>query len=128
MPKKEFKILPEHYRGDALIYLLPAPENENYTSLDLRDGKVSFQSGGYYYIGLAVLKKSILNEVAKNQFSDLAVIFKKLSEEKKLDGTIFQGEAIDLGDYDKYVEKRNSPVFFDEELKQFKEFLKMRAK
>lgn len=126
LPKNEL-IIPDHYSGEALLYLLPSPKGEDYTSLDLQNGKVAFHGGSYYYIGFSVLKKSIFQEVTKNQYSDLAVVFKELSEKKKLDGMIFDGDVLDFGDFDKYEKKKDLPVFQEEEFLQFRKFLEMRT-
>jgi MurNAc alpha-1-phosphate uridylyltransferase len=90
------------YSGDCLLFLSKPENKKEYTTLDLQDGKVYFRDGEFYYIGMSLLRGKILKEIPMNSFYDLALVFKSLSQENRLDGMIFPGEAIDFGDKEKY--------------------------
>ena len=52
---------------------------------------------------MSLLKASILKEIPENSFYDLALIFKALSKENRIDGFVLPGVAIDFGDKEKYL-------------------------
>jgi MurNAc alpha-1-phosphate uridylyltransferase len=91
------------YSGDCLLFLSRMEAGDIYTTLGLRDGKVSFQSGDFFYIGMSIINSNILKDIPENTFYDLSEIFRTLSKENHLDGIQFLGEAIDLGDREKYL-------------------------
>jgi len=93
----------QNYTGDCMLFLSHPEIEEEYTTLDLQNGKVYFREGNYFYVGMSLLKASILKEIPENSFYDLALIFKALSKENRLDGFVLPGEAIDFGDKDKYL-------------------------
>jgi len=92
-----------NYSGDCLLFLSRPELGAKYTTLDLQEGKVYFREGEYFYVGMSLLKASILKEVPENSFYDLALVFKTLSKENRLDGFVLPGEAIDFGDKEKYL-------------------------
>ncbi len=91
------------YSGDCMLFLSRPELGAEYTTLDLQNEKVYFRSGDFFYIGMSLIRASVLHEVAINHFYDLANTFRKLSQENRLDGFVFPGEVIDLGDKEKYV-------------------------
>lgn len=91
-----------NYSGKCLLFLSDSSRSEGYTQLSLKDNKVNFEAGDYMFIGLSILRFSILKDVQLDEYYDLAEIFKKLSLIGELDGQIFPGESIDLGDQKKY--------------------------
>jgi MurNAc alpha-1-phosphate uridylyltransferase len=93
----------QNYSGDCMLFLSHPEPGAEYTTLDLQNGKVHFRSGEYFYIGMSLIRASILSEIPTHHFYDLANTFRKLSQENRLDGFIFPGEAIDLGDKEKYI-------------------------
>lgn len=99
---EDLRLTIQNYTGDCLLFLSRLEREAEYTSLDLQDGKVYFKEGNYFYVGMSLLKASILKEIPENSFYDLALIFKALSKENRLDGFVLPGEAIDLGDKEKY--------------------------
>ncbi len=92
------------FSGKCLLFLSKSSRLEGYTQLSLKDNKVNFVTGEYMFIGLSILRYSIFKDVQLGEYYDLADIFKKLSLTGELDGKIFPGEAIDLGDQEKYKE------------------------
>ena len=87
-----------------MLFLSRPEQSAEYTTLDLQNGKVYFQSGEFFYIGMSLIRASILSEIPAHHFYDLANTFRKLSQENRLDGFVFPGEeVIDLGDKEKYI-------------------------
>ncbi len=93
----------QNYSGDCMLFLYPPESGAEYTTLDLQNEKVYFRTGEYFYIGMSLIRASVLSEIPIHQFYDLANTFRKLSQENRLDGFVFPGEVIDLGDKEKYI-------------------------
>lgn len=91
------------YTGDCLLFLSKPEPDENYTTLDLENGKVFFRKGEYFYVGMSLLRASIVDSIPDNSFYDLANIFRSLSEQRKLDGHTLKKPVIDFGDKEKYL-------------------------
>ena len=100
---EDLRLTIQNYTGDCLLFLSRLEREAEYTSLDLQDGKVYFREGSYFYVGMSLLKASILKEIPENSFYDLALIFKALSKENRIDGFVLPGVAIDFGDKEKYL-------------------------
>lgn len=96
------------YTGDCLLFLSNPEEGEKYTTLDLDKGKVYFREGDCFYVGMSLLKASILDSIPENSFYDLALVFRKLSEENRLDGIKLTHSVIDFGDKEKYLKLTQS--------------------
>lgn len=92
----------QNYSGDCLLFLSRPELGAKYTTLDLQDAKVYFREGEYFYVGMAILRASILTDIPTESFYDLADIFRVLSKENRLDGYLLPEKAIDVGDRDKY--------------------------
>ncbi len=92
----------KNYDGKCLLYLCEKSKEDSYTSLNLDLGKVSFKNGDYMYTGLSIIQFSVLSEVSINEYFDLADIFKDLASKKELDGRIFPGKFLDIGNENKY--------------------------
>lgn len=90
--------------NEDLTLFISQKQNDDNTSLDFKNGKVYFQDGDFTYIGLAVLNTKILAGLKLNEFHDLSQIFRELSYTNKLNGIIFEGQVIDLGDKQKYLD------------------------
>lgn len=92
------------FKSECLLYLSTMTEKDDYTSLNLKNGKVHFVEGNYFYIGLSIIHTSILKEVPVDRFYDLANKFRLLAKENRLRGKLFPGKVIDVGDKQKYQE------------------------
>lgn len=104
---KDLQKIIQIYSGDCMLFLSKPEENAKYTTLDLQNGKIYFRDGLFFYVGMSLLRSSILKEISEEHFYDLALVFKSLSQEDRLDGFVFPGEVIDLGDKDKYLKLTN---------------------
>ena len=93
-----------NYSGKCLLFLAKNNNLKGYTELRLKNDKVKFETGDFMFIGLSIMRFSIFKDVQLDEYYDLADIFKKLSLTNQLDGKIFQGDTIDLGDKVKYKE------------------------
>jgi MurNAc alpha-1-phosphate uridylyltransferase len=91
------------FKGKCLLYLFENEYNTSYTNLNFRNKKVYFENGNYMFIGLSIMQFSIFKDIEINEYYDLANIFKKLSINGELEGEIFPGRIIDLGEEDKYL-------------------------
>jgi MurNAc alpha-1-phosphate uridylyltransferase len=91
------------FKGKCLLYLFENKDNSSYTNLNFRNKKVYFENGNYMFIGLSIMQFSIFKDIGINEYYDLADIFKKLSVNGELEGEIFPGKIIDLGEEDKYL-------------------------
>ncbi|MBP7281200.1 MAG: NTP transferase domain-containing protein [Leptospiraceae bacterium] len=100
--KDLFEVI-QNYSGDCLLFLSRPELGAKYTTLDLQEGKVYFREGKYFYVGMAILRASILAEIPRNSFYDLADIFRVLSHENRLDGYLLPRDAVDVGDREKYL-------------------------
>jgi len=98
---------PGDMSGDILLYLAEKKPEDSYTTLDFSEGKVYFRTGGYYYIGLAVVRWKTLTDVIYGKYHDLADIFRDEGKKGTLRGALFPGTCIDVGDYDRYMEFRD---------------------
>ncbi|TGL63562.1 NTP transferase domain-containing protein [Leptospira sarikeiensis] len=105
---------------DCILYLSKIPDGATYTGLDLKEGKVNFGPGGYFYLGLSWMNAKCLSELEPNRPYDLADTFRKLSKEGRLGGKIFPGTFLDLGEkqfYEQYKDTdfsdRLSPSWID---------------
>ncbi len=90
------------FNQSCLLFLAEKPEGDKNTSLALDKDQIKFGTGNLYYIGLSVIHPKILLKIKINQYSDLSEIFKDLSSRKMLNGVMFLGKAIDVGDKEKY--------------------------
>lgn len=102
-PSPRFK-LPQEFSYELLLYLSPVERNSGNTPLALHDGLVTFENGGYYYIGLSVMNLKVLKDVPLGKYYDLADIYRSLSVKKQLHGKVFPGHVIDLGTKEKYLQ------------------------
>lgn len=109
-PDSPFNLIPPDFVGDALLYLARNENKDRNTNLNLVDRKVFFEEGDYFYIGLGVFRKSILNEIALNEFYDLREVFIKLSQIGELYGIEFSGKLYDVGDKELYLKYKNLDV------------------
>ena len=100
---KELQSVIQNYSGDCLLFLSRPEQGAKYTTLDLQEGKVYFREGEYFYVGMAVLRASILTGIPENSFSDLADVFRLLAKENRLDGYLLPESAVDVGDKEKYL-------------------------
>jgi len=91
------------FKGKCLLYLYENKETKSYTNLNFRDNKVYFENGNYMFIGLSIMQFSIFKDLELNEYYDVANIFKNLSIKGELEGEIFPGKIIDLGEEDKYL-------------------------
>ncbi|TGK81944.1 nucleotidyltransferase family protein [Leptospira noumeaensis] len=91
------------------LYLLPAPAEQNYTKIEIKEnGSLEFGNGSYYYIGLAVLDPKCLIHLEKNKYYDLSDIFKESAARGEITGEVFSGKVLDLGTkelWDSYKQK-----------------------
>lgn len=92
----------EGFDQSCLLFLAEKPEGDQNTSLALEDGQIEFGKGNLFYIGLSVFNPKILEKIKINQYSDLSEILNDLSNRKMLNGIMFPGKAIDVGDKEKY--------------------------
>jgi N-acetyl-alpha-D-muramate 1-phosphate uridylyltransferase len=92
----------EGFNQSCLLFLSEKPKGDKNTSLALEQDQIEFGKGNLFYIGLSVIHPKIFDKIKINQYSDLSEIFKDLSSRKLLNGAIFPGKAIDLGDKEKY--------------------------
>lgn len=102
-PSPRFK-LPSEFDSELLLYLAPDERNSGNTPLALHNGTVSFENGGYYYIGLSVMNLKVLNDVPLGKYADLSDIYKNLSMRKQLKGKVFPGHVLDVGSKEKYLQ------------------------
>jgi MurNAc alpha-1-phosphate uridylyltransferase len=101
--KENIKNILNHFDKDCFLFL-QEKGLEKYTGIELKNDLVYFNDSGiYYYIGLSILKPRILDEIPLFTYSDLSVIFKDLSAKHQLNGGIYKGEVIDLGEEKKYL-------------------------
>lgn len=100
---ENLKTIIHSYSGDCLLFLSRPELKTDYTTLDLQNGKVYFREGEFFYIGMALLRASILQGIPENSFSDLAEIYRALSKNDCLEGIYFTGNTIDVGDREKYL-------------------------
>ncbi len=105
-PSLDFSF-PKDFQEEILLYLSPIESTSKNTELSLQDGKVFFEKGGYYYIGICIMKLKALKDVAVGKYFDLTEIFKKYSKEGKLFGKVFEGKVVDLGEKEKYLANLN---------------------
>lgn len=96
--------LTKSYNGKCLIFLYKIENQKKYTTLNFKNNKVYFEPGDYIYTGIAYLNFALFNGIKKNQYFDLSDIFKELSNKNELDGLIFPGEYMDLGDEKSYYD------------------------
>ena len=106
-PSRDFHPLPLEFSGDILLYLQKKQPGDLYTSLGLENGNVYFNNGDYFYTGLSVIRFQIFQQIEAGIYSDLADIFRKLSQENRLQGREFPGQVFDAGDKTRYQQNRN---------------------
>ncbi|PJZ46834.1 nucleotidyltransferase family protein [Leptospira brenneri] len=123
-PNSDFT--PKNHLSDKTkihLYLLPTPEGQNYTKINiLSNGILEFGNGSYYYIGLAILDPNCLIHLEKDQYYDLSDIFKECAERGEITGEVFSGNVLDLGTkelWDSYATKD----IFGSELPKIQVFL-----
>ncbi|MCX7999769.1 MAG: sugar phosphate nucleotidyltransferase [Leptospiraceae bacterium] len=102
-PSPRFK-LPNEFNSELLLYLAPDEKNSGNTPLALHNGFVSFENGGYYYIGLSIMNLRVLKDVPFGKYADLSDIYKSRSKRKELYGKIFPGYVLDVGNKEKYLQ------------------------
>jgi len=105
-PSKDFSF-PRDFQEDLLLYLAPRESTSKNTELSLKKGKVFFEKGDHYYIGICIMKLKALKDVPVGKYFDLTEVFKKYSKEGKLLGKVFEGKVVDLGDKEKYLSNFN---------------------
>lgn len=108
-----FQVVPQNYSGSPFLYLYNNKKNENYTGLDLQNGKVRFGKGEFFFIGLSILNTDLFDSISKNEYSDLSELFRKLSEEDTLEGGLFSGHLEDLGELDKFLNYQSDEMVGD---------------
>jgi len=127
-PNENFIPMPKNFSGKALLYLHNRNENDEYTSLSLADGKVKFSSGDrpadYFYIGAGIFNTSIFDRISPERYSDLSDIFGELEKSSLLEGRLFSGSVLDVGDLDRYEKMKNFDIFSKINEKSFREFQK----
>lgn len=101
-PSPRFK-MPLESDSELLLYLTPSDPKSKNTELLLDQGKVYFEKGGYYYIGMCLMKLKVLKSVEVGKYSDLTQVFRDYSQNEKLQGKLFPGHVLDLGDKEKYL-------------------------
>ncbi|EMO91177.1 sugar phosphate nucleotidyltransferase [Leptospira noguchii] len=128
----DFLYFPEHFfqmpntlsEEECLLYLLPQPKMASYTGLELKNGKILFEKGNLFYVGISVLNSNILDKILPETFFDLSQIFQELSVKQKLGGEFFPGDAFDLGEKEYYLSLKDRD--FSERLgSSWKEFLEL---
>ncbi len=102
--------LPKEFTFDLLLYLAPLEKNSENTPLSLNNGLISFENGGYYYIGLSVMNLKVLKDVPFGKYYDLAEVYKNLSQKKQLYGKVFPGHVLDFGTKEKYLKHKDIPL------------------
>lgn len=106
------------------LYLLPAPEGQNYTKISIqKDNTLKFGEGTFYYIGLAILDPTCLVTLEKHKYYDLSDTFKECSEKGQITGEIFPGEVLDLGTKELWDSYQTKDVF-GKELEKIQSFLR----
>jgi MurNAc alpha-1-phosphate uridylyltransferase len=99
------------YSGKALLYLAAKSSTDTFTGLNLKNGKVYFENGNNYYIGLSFLNSSIFKETIFGEYSEITEIFRNLSKNNELDGELFSGKIYDSGEKMKYFDLvKNNPI------------------
>lgn len=101
-PSPRFR-LPDESNRDILLYLSPIEPKSKNTELALENGKIHFQDGGYYYIGMSLMKLKVLDSINVGEVFELTDIFKTYSAKNELHGKLFPGSVLDLGDKEKYL-------------------------
>lgn len=110
-PESDFSPWPtqeERNRFDCILYMSEKPPGASYTGLSLSDGKVSFENGDFFYLGLSWMKGPCLSDLQPNVPYDLADTFRELAKKNRIGGKIFPGEFLDLGEKDLYERYRES--------------------
>lgn len=105
-PSPRFQ-LPNEFPADVLLYLAPDEKNSGNTPLAIQNNLVSFENGGYYYIGLSVMNLKVLKDVPYGKYFDLAEVYKKLSKKNELYGKVFPGHVLDVGTKEKYLQYKD---------------------
>lgn len=107
------------------LYLLPE-ENHQYTRLYLdSQGYLNFEKTGekaYYYIGFCRMKPKLLTQIAKDtrEYWELTELWRNLAKEKKITGSLFPGNAWDVGTKEAYVQLNHeeNPIWMDNQRKK----------
>lgn len=100
IPSPNFKL--SDFKEKILLYLSKKSPTDDYTTLDFYNQKVYFRNGQYFYTGLSIIEPSIFLNMPIDKYFDLRNTFIELSQNNELDGIIFDGKVIDVGDKSKY--------------------------
>ncbi|TGL49179.1 sugar-phosphate nucleotidyltransferase [Leptospira wolffii] len=93
---------------DCILFLAESDPTQSYTGLSLSEGKVSFEKGGYFYLGLSWMKASCLSSISPDKYYDLSDTFRELAAKGRLGGKVFPGTFLDLGEKEFYEAHRNT--------------------